>query len=124
MPTFHHVNLGIPPDGAEAETAFLVDGLGYRLVVGDHVPPRARWFEGEDGAQIHLSLDPDHRPANLAHVAVVFGDELDAVAERLQERGDEVRLIEGQGFGVDRVVFTKDPAGNRWELRGHATLTG
>jgi hypothetical protein len=37
---FHHVNLGVPVGGADAETAFLVDLLGYRRL-STAAPPAA-----------------------------------------------------------------------------------
>lgn len=115
---FHHVNLGVPVGGAEAEEAFLLEVLGYRRVAP---PPElaglARWFEGEDGKQIHLSEDPDHRPAARAHVAVEVGEELSAVEEKLEQAGVEHAAFDGESF---RIVFCQDPAGNRWELRGAA----
>jgi len=95
---------------------FLLDVLGYRRVAP---PPelvgRARWFEGEDGKQIHLSEDPDHRPAARAHVAVDLGDELAELPGRLERAGHEYSTFDGDDM---RVVFCADPAGNRWELRG------
>jgi catechol 2,3-dioxygenase-like lactoylglutathione lyase family enzyme len=116
---FHHVNLGVPVGGAEAEEAFLLDVLGYRRVVA---PPglalRARWFEGEDGKQIHLSEDPDHRPAARAHVAVEVEGDLPALEARLEQAGLEHSAFDGDGL---RIVFCQDPAGNRWELRGAAS---
>jgi catechol 2,3-dioxygenase-like lactoylglutathione lyase family enzyme len=116
VPRFHHVNLGVPVGGAEAEETFLLEVLGYRRVVP---PPdlagRARWFEGEDGKQIHLSEDPDHRPAARAHVAVELGDELDELKGRLKRAGHEYSTFDGNEM---QVVFCADPAGNRWELRG------
>lgn len=120
MPTFEHVNLGIPVDGADAETSFLIDILGYR-----HVDPPAEikarfhpiWFEGDDGCQIHLSADPEHRPAARAHVAVWLGEDLSVVEEKLTRAGHE--WTAGQN-AARRVVFTTDPAGNRWELVGPA----
>jgi hypothetical protein len=73
MLRFHHVNLGVPVGGADAEAAFLVDFLAYqRVELTADAPPTARWFESEDGKQIHLSEDPDHRPAARAHVAVEY----------------------------------------------------
>ena len=97
---------------------FLLDVLGYRRVAP---PPelvgRARWFEGEDGKQIHLSEDPDHRPAARAHVAVEVGDDLGALQVRLEQAGVEHAALGGDDL---RVVFCQDPAGNRWELRGAA----
>ena len=116
MLRFHHVNLGVPVGGAEAEGAFLLEVLGYRRVVP---PPElagvARWFESEDGRQIHLSEDPDHRAAARAHVAVEVGSDLAALEQKLHSAGIEYSTV-----GVDRqpVVFCRDPAGNRWELRG------
>jgi catechol 2,3-dioxygenase-like lactoylglutathione lyase family enzyme len=113
---FHHVNLGVPVGGAEAEESFLVEVLGY----GPVTPPpelvgRARWFESEDGKQIHLSEDPDHRPAARAHVAVEVGEDLSSLEMRLQQAGVEHSTYDGLGL---RVVLCQDPAGNRWELRG------
>ena len=116
MPLFHHVNLGVPVNGAEAEETFLVEVLGYRRVAP---PPdlanRALWFEGEDGKQIHLSEDPDHRPAARAHVAVEVGDELEELQGKLRRAGQEYSTFDGNDM---RVVLCADPAGNRWELRG------
>jgi catechol 2,3-dioxygenase-like lactoylglutathione lyase family enzyme len=114
---FHHVNLGVPTGGIEAQERFLVDLLGYRVVEVDEAM-KARgvhWFEADDGSQVHLSEDPDHRPADRAHVAVEFGDELDRVGSRLRDAGWE--FTDGGGLGA-RVLFLRDPSGNRWELRG------
>jgi Glyoxalase-like domain len=116
MPTFHHANLGLPPDLAEAEADFLVEILGYRRLE----PPKmaadfgARWFEADDGTQVHLSLDPEHTPAAKAHTAIVVGDESAAIEDRLTEAGIAFKATE---FDGTRIVLCKDPAGNRWELR-------
>jgi hypothetical protein len=75
------------------------------------------WFEGDDGRQIHLSVDPEHRPAARAHVAVWLGDELAPTEVRLSRSGFEWKAMDS---AVRRVVFTRDPAGNRWELTGPA----
>jgi catechol 2,3-dioxygenase-like lactoylglutathione lyase family enzyme len=115
---FHHVNLGVPPDKLESEATFLVDVLGYRPVKPDVrlAGLGARWYESEEGAQVHLSGDPDHRPAARAHVAIEFGPELADVEERLQKAAVEFDASERAGF--PRVVTCRDPAGNLWELRG------
>lgn len=116
MLRFHHVNLGIPVGGADAEMRFLVDLLGYRRVQpSPGVPATARWFEGEDGAQVHLSEDPEHRAPARAHVAVVIGDELPALERRLDDGGHHYDVANIQDR---RVVLCRDPAGNLWELRG------
>jgi catechol 2,3-dioxygenase-like lactoylglutathione lyase family enzyme len=118
VPSFHHVNLGVPIDGIPAESDFLTDVLGYQPAA---VPESMRevelyWFDADDGSQIHLSKDPDHHPAERAHVAVAFGDDLSQVEGRLEARGIPFSGDDSpQGL---RVVFCRDPAGNRWELRG------
>ena len=112
MVQIHHVNLGVPPGGADAEAAFLLD-VGYRPLPPPESFPGARWFEAGDGSQVHLSEDPEHRPAARAHVAVVLGAELDDVITRLG--ADAPAGV----FGDNRVAFCLDPAGNRWELREH-----
>jgi catechol 2,3-dioxygenase-like lactoylglutathione lyase family enzyme len=116
MTRLHHVNLGVPTGGADAEAVFLIDVLGYHQVE----PPEmakgfgARWYETDDGTQVHLSEDPDHQPAARAHTAIEFGDQLETVAERL--RGAGIEFGENE-FDGRRILFCLDPAGNRWELR-------
>jgi len=100
--------------GADAEAAFLVDLLGYRPLT-TAAPPTARWFESGDGAQIHLSEDPDHRPAARAHVAVELGDDLASLEGKFDQAGYQYTAADGEDR---RTVLCRDPAGNRWELRG------
>jgi catechol 2,3-dioxygenase-like lactoylglutathione lyase family enzyme len=116
MPTLHHVNLGIPPDLADAEAEFLVDILGYRRLEPPQLAAEfgARWFEADDGTQVHLSLDPAHSPAAMAHTALHVGDDADAIARRLGDAGMKSKAAEFDGV---RILLCKDPAGNRWELR-------
>jgi catechol 2,3-dioxygenase-like lactoylglutathione lyase family enzyme len=118
MPLFHHVNLGVPPDGVEPEATFLIDILGYhQMVMNDElVRMGARWFEADDGSQVHLSVDPEHRPAARAHVALTYGAQLTDVERRLEKGAVEFDASERPGF--PRIVNCRDPAGNRWELRG------
>jgi catechol 2,3-dioxygenase-like lactoylglutathione lyase family enzyme len=116
---FHHVNLGVPTGGIDAQARFLTDVLGYRVVEVDDAM-RARgvhWFEADDGTQVHLSEDPEHRPAARAHVAVDFGAGLDELAGRLTAA--ECAFTDSAGLGA-RVLNCTDPSGNRWELRGAA----
>ena len=85
MPRFHHVNLGVPPDVVESETDFLVSILDYRPL---EIPPEMqqydpKWFEADDGTQVHLSVDPDHRPAARAHTAIELSDQATEVERRL-----------------------------------------
>ncbi|HEY5251885.1 MAG TPA: hypothetical protein VIJ09_09500, partial [Acidimicrobiales bacterium] len=64
-----------------------------------------------------LSVDPEHRPAARAHVAVWLGDDLAATEKRLSNSGLDWKATDS---ATRRVVFTRDPAGNRWELTGPA----
>jgi catechol 2,3-dioxygenase-like lactoylglutathione lyase family enzyme len=116
MARFHHVNLGIFEDGLDAQAHFLVDLLGlHRVDPGPALVGRANWFETDDGAQVHLSMDPEHRPAARAHVAMEFGDDLGSVQQRLVEGDVDTEVME---FDGRKIVLCCDPAGNRWELRG------
>lgn len=121
MPRFHHVNLGVPPGEIDSEIAFLVDMLGYRRAEKDERlgDIRVLWFVAEDGSEVHLSSDPDHEPASLAHVAISYGPGLADVENRL--RAAEVELRCGERPGFPRIVMCRDPAGNLWELRGEMT---
>ena len=102
----------------DSEVAFLVEVLGYRPVEADPqlVAMGARWYEVEDGTQVHLSADPDHQPAARAHVAIEYGPELAGLERRLDEVSISFESSERPGF--PRVVNCRDPAGNLWELRG------
>lgn len=123
MPQFHHVNLGVPPGEIDAEVDFLVSVLGYRPVPLDDRLREigARWYETDDGTEVHLSVDPDHRPAARAHVAIAYGPALAGIEDRLRQA--EIRFDSGNLAGFPRVVMCRDPAGNLWELRGEVPDT-
>ena len=114
----HHVNLSVPEGCADSEAEWLTDMLGYRPATPG--PDAAkfgtlRWFEADDGHQVHLTVDAEHRPSARAHTAVRLDDALDGVVARLEAGGVSPRAIT---FDGDRHVFTTDPAGNLWELIG------
>jgi len=117
MTRFHHANLGVPTGGIETEATFLVDVLGFERVTGDGIGPvGAHWFQVDEEVQIHLSEDSDHRPATRAHVAVTFSDErLAAIEDHFAKSAWEHSATNGE---TRRTVNCRDPAGNRWELRG------
>jgi catechol 2,3-dioxygenase-like lactoylglutathione lyase family enzyme len=62
-----------------------------------------------------LTRDPEHRPSGRAHTAIQLGDALDAVLAKVSVDGQD---LSGITFDGGRHVFTKDPAGNLWELIG------
>jgi catechol 2,3-dioxygenase-like lactoylglutathione lyase family enzyme len=113
---FLHVNVGVDVGRVDDETAFLTELLGLRPAAhGPEARPTSRWYETDDGCQVHLSEDPDHRPAARAHVALDLGDDLPAAMERLRAAGLSPDLVDANGVTV---VMCRDPSGNRWELRG------
>ncbi len=115
MPRFHHANLGVPPELLDQECRFLTEIVGYRRLDTPRDVPQALWFEANDQTQIHLSIDPDHRPAARAHTAVDVSDEYEEIEGRLISANMPFRA---STFGANRLIVCKDPAGNGWELRG------
>ena len=89
--------------------------------IGDSNHPKAaadfgaRWFEADDGTQVHLSLDPAPRTGGDGAHRHRGGRR---IARRLQTRltdaGVRFKIAE---FDGNRIILCKDPAGNRWELR-------
>jgi catechol 2,3-dioxygenase-like lactoylglutathione lyase family enzyme len=128
----HHVNLGVPTGGVPAEVEFLINIVGLTeakdkklraaamLARNDPpivVPPETvLWYEDGDGFEVHLTEDPNHRPAEKAHVAFHVGDALQDIEAELRHRG--VSTIELLNVPELRVLATNDPAGNVWEFRG------
>lgn len=116
MPRFHHVNLGVPPGGIDAEADFLINVLGYRRleIPADMQQFTPEWFEADDGSQVHLSVDPEHRAPARAHTAIELTGQTAEVERRLGEAGIEFKTF---GDPDKPTLFCADPAGNRWELR-------
>lgn len=128
----HHVNLGVPVGGVEAEVEFLVNIVGLTEAVEKKaratamlarndppivVPPETvLWYEDVDGFEVHLTEDPNHRPPEKAHVAFQVGDALQDIEAELARRG--VSTVELLNVPELRVLATTDPAGNVWEFRG------
>jgi catechol 2,3-dioxygenase-like lactoylglutathione lyase family enzyme len=111
MLRIHHVNLHVPPDGLEAQSAFLTDVLGFtRAPAPPELADRVTWFDDEDGVQIHLSVVDTEARLDPGHVAVVLGDRFDEVLDRLEATGQPSRER-------GAIVQTSDPSGNKWELR-------
>lgn|GEM_PF-161747 len=109
-----HAQLAMPAGREEEARSFYGGLLG---LVEEPKPPvlAARggcWFRGV-GAQVHLGVEDDFRPARKAHVALaVLG--LDGLADRLEVAGRPVRW-DGE-LAPRRRFFTEDPFGNRIEL--------
>jgi catechol 2,3-dioxygenase-like lactoylglutathione lyase family enzyme len=116
VPSFHHANISVPEGGADAESAFLVDLLGYRrLQPTPEVTMQVWWFASDDGREIHLSENAEHQVTPRTHLALDLGDDLAALERRLDLADYRYKAVD---VGGRRTVLCKDPAGNRWELRG------
>ena len=104
----------MPPAREDEAIAFYEGLLGI-----PHVPKPAHlavrggcWFEGA-GVKVHLGVEPDFRPAQKAHPALVV-DGVRPLAEALVAAG--YRVIDDEALeGFDR-VYVYDPFGNRIEL--------
>jgi catechol 2,3-dioxygenase-like lactoylglutathione lyase family enzyme len=112
----HHVQVSCPAGGEDAARRFYGEVLGIPEV---EKPPvlAARggcWFRAA-GVEVHVGVEEPFGPARKAHPAfVVDGDELDALAVRLESAGFPVTW-DGDFPGCRR-FHTADGSGNRVEL--------
>ena len=110
----NHVQLAIPRGQDEQARRFYRDVLGLQEIPK---PPElaaggGAWFE-LGGAELHLGVDPEFRPAKKAHVAFEAED-LDRVASRCESAGHPPRFDER--IRAQRRFFVDDPFGNRLEV--------
>ncbi|MFI5484323.1 MULTISPECIES: VOC family protein [Micromonospora] len=111
----HHVQLACPRGSEDASRSFYVGVLG---LTEKPKPPvlAARggcWFTGH-GAELHLGVEDDFRPARKAHPALLWPD-LDALADRLTAAGHPVTWGDDELPGMRR-FHTEDVHGNRLEF--------
>jgi catechol 2,3-dioxygenase-like lactoylglutathione lyase family enzyme len=111
----HHVQLACPRGSEDLSRAFYVDILGLTELAK---PPAlaARggcWFRGY-GAELHLGVEDDFRPARKAHPALLRPD-LDTLAARLAAAGYPVTWGDDELPGLRR-FHTHDAHGNRLEF--------
>lgn len=117
----HHVQVSCPPGGEDGARRFYADALGLTEVAkpATLAGRGGAWFrsyvDGQIGAEIHVGVEPDFRPANKAHPAFVVPD-LDAVAARLRDGGFPVDDTERETFPGYLRLHTRDAAGNRVEV--------
>lgn len=112
----HHVQVGAPVGGEDAQRRFYGDGLGLTEVEKPEAL-RARggcWFRGV-AVEVHVGIEADFRPAAKAHPAFVI-DDLGGMLARLGELGFEADLTEEHTFPGYRRAHVRDGAGNRVEL--------
>jgi len=109
-----HVQIAIPEGGEDLGRNFFGD-----LLELEEIPKPAGlqgrggcWFD-LGGAQLHLGVEADFRPARKAHVAFRT-DRLDELRRRLGDAGYHVR--DDQPVDGRARFFTDDPFGNRIEF--------
>lgn len=109
-----HVQIAAPAGCEEEARRFFGELLGLAELPKPE-PLAARggaWFQ--IGAQeLHVGVEPDFAPARKAHPALAV-DDVDALAERLEGAGVEVRW-DDELPGVRR-FYAEDPWGNRLEF--------
>jgi catechol 2,3-dioxygenase-like lactoylglutathione lyase family enzyme len=111
---FNHVQLAMPRGLEDQARRFYGDVLGLREIPkpGSLQARGGAWFD-LGGAQLHLGVEAEFRPAKKAHVALDV-DDLDALAVRCRAAGYEPRT-DADIPGIRR-FFVDDPFGNRLEL--------
>lgn len=110
-----HVQIAMPAGEENRARAFYANVLGFtEIPKPDELAKRGEaWFQSE-GAQLHLGVEQDFRPARKAHPAFLV-DELDVLIKKAQSAGYETDTSQPPLDGYKRAhVF--DPFGNRIEL--------
>ncbi|GIJ77518.1 Catechol 2,3-dioxygenase [Micromonospora phaseoli] len=111
----HHVQLACPRGSEDLSRAFYVGLLGL-AELAKPLALAARggcWFNGY-GAELHLGVEDDFRPARKAHPALLRPD-LEDLAARLTAAGYPVTWGDDQLPGLRR-FHTEDAHGNRLEF--------
>ncbi|WP_405098695.1 VOC family protein [Micromonospora sp. NBC_01412] len=112
----HHVLLACPPGSEAASRAFYVGllGMAEKPKPPALAPRGGCWFTGY-GAELHLGVSDDFRPARKAHVALLRPD-LDGLAARLAAAGHPVDWGGEDELPGMRRFHTEDAHGNRLEF--------
>ena len=104
----------MPAGGEEAAAEFYQGLLGItRVPKPERLAARGGcWFEN-DRLKVHLGVDPDFRPAQKAHPALIATD-LDGLIARFEAANIDVRRDDP--FPGGKRIYVDDPFGNRIEL--------
>jgi catechol 2,3-dioxygenase-like lactoylglutathione lyase family enzyme len=110
----HHIQLAIPPGGESAGRTFYVGVLGMEEIPKPAtLAARGGLWLRLAGAELHLGVEAEFRPARKAHPAFEV-DDLGALRDRLRGHGVPVRddqLLPGR-----KRFYADDPFGNRLEF--------
>ncbi len=108
-----HVQLLVPPGGEQPCRDFYVGMLGLReLERPPAVAGRAFLWVGVGHQQVHFRVDPDFKPAKIAHPGFLVGD-IAALEKALNARGFDADRSQIAAAGRFHVY---DPFGNRLEF--------
>lgn len=111
-----HVQVAIPAGAEPTAREYYGDLLGMEEI---RKPPALAqrggcWF-ASGAAVLHLGVEEPFVPAKKAHPAFLVTD-LDALAARLEQIGNDVTRSDGELPGIRR-FHTFDPFGNRLEFQ-------
>lgn len=104
----------LPVADMKRATDFYIGVLGFENVFENGNPVGFIILE-KDGAELHLTLQPDHKaPAfNVAHMMV---ENVDALHELIQGQGLRIiKRLQDKDYGLRAFVFA-DPDGNRIDV--------
>lgn len=111
---FGRIAATLPVTDMSEALAFYVDGMGFTKVFENGDPVGFVILERDD-AELHLTLQPQHRaaPFNVAHLIV---DDVEALHDRVRQHGARiVKGIRDQEYGL-RAFVMADPFGNRIDV--------
>lgn len=111
---FGRIAAMLPVADMERATDFYIGVLGFENVFENGNPVGFIILE-KDGAELHLTLQPDHKaPAfNVAHMMV---ENVDALHEVIQKQGLRIiKRLQNKDYGLRAFVFA-DPDGNRIDV--------
>lgn len=111
---FGRVAAMFPVKDMERACAFYIGVLGFTKTFENGQPVGFMMLK-KDGAEIHLTLQQEHRPPafNIAHMMV---ENVDAFHDLCQRHG--LRIVKGlrdKDYGLRAFVF-EDPDGNRIDV--------
>jgi extradiol dioxygenase family protein len=104
-----------PPGGVDEARRFYAEVVGLEEIERPATMSGVGAWFGAGAQELHVSEEEGFAPARRAHPAFTLeADELDALAERLEAAGAEVRWDER--LPGARRFYSFDPAGNRLEF--------
>lgn len=112
----HHVQLAVPPGREEAARTFYVGVLRMEEVPKPpELSARGGLWLRLAGAELHLGVENEFRPARKAHPAFEV-DDLDELRRRLRQHG--VPVLDDELVPGRKRFYAQDPFGNRLEFVG------